>query len=166
MVCDSTNVFNEGYSGSEQNVRDELIKLVGEYPDVGISIASFASNIARLESVMLAAKVNGRSVCLVGRSMKRMAGAAKSIGLLSNVDQFITEEEANAIPASHVLYLCTGSQGEPRAALSRIATNEHRNVKFHKGDVVIFSSKVIPGNEVGIYALQNKLSRPRCGNYN
>lgn len=158
MVCDSTNVFNEGYSGSEQNVRDELIKLVGEYPDVGISIASFASNIARLESVMLAAKVNGRSVCLVGRSMKRMAGAAKSIGLLSNVDQFLTEEEANAIPASHVLYLCTGSQGEPRAALSRIATNEHRNVKFNKGDVVIFSSKVIPGNEMGIYALQNNLA--------
>jgi len=87
-----------------------------------------------------------------------MVGAAKSIGMLSGVDQFITEDEANAIPASHVLYLCTGSQGEPRAALSRIANSEHRNVKFHKGDVVIFSSKVIPGNEVSIYALQNKLA--------
>ena len=158
MVCDSTNVFSEGFSGSEQNVRKELVKLVGEYPNVGISIASFASNIARLESVMIAAKLNGRSVCLVGRSMKRMAGAAKSIGMLSGIDQFITEDEANAIPASHVLYLCTGSQGESRAALSRIANHEHRNVKFHKGDVVIFSSKVIPGNEVNIYALQNKLA--------
>jgi len=153
MVCDSTNVFSPGYAGSEDGVRDELIKLVGEYAGKGVAVASFASNVARLESVMMAAKANDRSVCLVGRSMKRMTAAAKSIGLLKDVGHMIDEDDARSMPAAHVLYLCTGSQGEPRAALSRIAAGEHRNVKFHKGDVVIFSSKIIPGNEKGIFAL-------------
>jgi len=90
--------------------------------------------------------------------MKRMTAAAKSVGMLSQVGRLISEDEARAMPAAHVLYLCTGSQGEPRAALSRIAAGEHRSVKFHKGDVVIFSSKIIPGNEKGIFALQNALA--------
>jgi len=158
MVCDSTNVFSPGYAGSEDGVRDELIKLVGEYAGKGVAVASFASNVARLESVMMAAKANDRSVCLVGRSMKRMTAAAKSVGLLKDVGHMIDEDDARSMPAAHVLYLCTGSQGEPRAALSRIAAGEHRNVKFHKGDVVIFSSKIIPGNEKGIFALQNALA--------
>ena len=142
-VCDSTNVFSPGYAGSEDGVRDELIKLVGEYAGKGVAVASFASNVARLESVMMAAKANDRSVCLVGRSMKRMTAAAKSIGLLADVGHMIDEDDARSMPAAHVLYLCTGSQGEPRAALSRIAEGTHRNVKFHKGDVVIFSSKTV-----------------------
>ena len=158
MVCDSTNVFSPGYAGSEDGVRDELIKLVGEYAGKGVAVASFASNVARLESVMMAAKANDRSVCLVGRSMKRITAAAKSIGLLKGVGHIIDEDDARSMPSAHVLYLCTGSQGEPRAALSRIAAGEHRNVKFHKGDVVIFSSKIIPGNEKGIFALQNALA--------
>ena len=158
MVCDSTNVFSPGYAGSEEGVREELTKLVGEYDGKGVAVASFASNVARLESVMMAAKDNDRSVCLVGRSMRRMTAAAKSIGLLEGVGHLIDEDEAASMPAAHVLYLCTGSQGEPRAALSRIAAGEHRNVRFHKGDAVIFSSKVIPGNEKGIFALQNALA--------
>lgn len=158
MICDSTNVFSPGYAGSEAGVREELTKLIGEYKGKGVAVASFASNVARLESVMMAAKENERSVCLVGRSMHRMTRAAKSVGLLSGVGAFVEEETAANMPQEHVLYLCTGSQGEPRAALSRIANNDHRNVKFHKGDVVIFSSKIIPGNEVGIFALQNALA--------
>ena len=158
MICDSTNVFTPGEAGSEEGVRAELTKLIAEYDGRGVAVASFASNVARLESVMLAARENNRSVCLIGRSMKRMTAAAKSVGLLSKVGALLTEDEAQAMPSAHVLYLCTGSQGEPRAALSRIASGQHRSVKFHQGDVVIFSSKIIPGNEKGIFALQNALA--------
>ncbi|MGJ8564652.1 MAG: ribonuclease J [Alphaproteobacteria bacterium] len=158
MICDSTNVFSPGFAGSEGGVRQELTKLIGEYKGRGVAVASFASNVARLESVMLAARDNDRSVCLVGRSMHRMTKAAKSVGLLSDVGSIVEEERAADMPQEHVLYLCTGSQGEPRAALSRIANDDHRNVSFRKGDVVIFSSKIIPGNEKGIFALQNALA--------
>ena len=157
MVCDSTNVFSPGYSGSEDGVRDELVKLIGEYDGKAVAVATFASNVGRLESIMEAAKQNNRSVCLIGRSMKRMTGAAKSIGLLGEYT-IVDEDMAAQLPQGHVLYLVTGSQGEPRAALSRIANGEHRSVRMGKGDVVIFSSKVIPGNEKAIFALQNALA--------
>ncbi len=158
MICDSTNVFTPGVAGSEAGVRDELIKLIGEYEGRGVAVASFASNVARLESVMVAAQKNNRSVCLVGRSMHRMVRAAKSVGMLADVPAIVEEEVAVSLPQEHVLYLCTGSQGEPRAALSRIANNDHRYIKFSSGDAVIFSSKIIPGNEIGIFALQNALA--------
>ncbi len=158
MVCDSTNVFSPGVSGSESGVRDALIKLIGEYRGRGMAVASFASNVARLETVMVAASANERSVCLIGRSMHRMCEAAKAVGLLKQITNMVSEDQASSMPAGHVLYLCTGSQGEPRAALSRIARGDHRTVKFGKGDVVIFSSKIIPGNEKGIFALQNSLA--------
>lgn len=158
MVCDSTNVFSPGVSGSEAGVRDELVKVIGEYKGRGVAVASFASNVARLESVMVAAQKNDRSVSLIGRSMLRMVEAAKAVGLLKTINNIISEDEAASMPSEHVLYLCTGSQGEPRAALTRIANGSHRSVKFGKGDVVIFSSKIIPGNEKGIFALQNSLA--------
>lgn len=158
MICDSTNVFTPGFAGSEAGVRKELTKLISEYDGRGVAVASFASNVARLESVMMAARENNRSVCLVGRSMHRMVGAAKAVGLLDGVGGLLDEQEAMSMPQGNVLYLCTGSQGEPRAALSRIAAGDHRNIKFSKGDVVIFSSKIIPGNDIGIYALQNALA--------
>lgn len=158
MICDSTNVFSPGFSGSEEGVRIELTKLIGEHKSKGLAVATFASNVARLQSIMYAAKENNRSVCLIGRSMKRMTAAAKAVGMLEDVGHILSEEEASAMPAGHVLYLCTGSQGEPRAALSRIAEGSHRTVKFKSGDVVIFSSKIIPGNELGIFALQNALA--------
>ena len=158
MICDSTNVFSPGESGSEEGVRKELRQLIGEFDGKSIAVATFASNVARLQSVMYAARENNRSVCLIGRSMKRMTAAAKAVGLLSDVGHILSEEEASAMPVGHVLYLCTGSQGEPRAALSRIAEGSHRSVKFKSGDVVVFSSKIIPGNEKAIFALQNALA--------
>jgi ribonuclease J len=158
MICDSTNVFSPGEAGSEEGVREELGKVIAEFAGQGVAVAAFASNVARLESVMLAARDNDRSVCLVGRSMRRMVGAAKSVGLLKNIGELLSEDEAQALPSQHVLYLCTGSQGEPRAALSRIASGQHRSVKFKEGDAVIFSSKIIPGNDKNIFALQNALA--------
>ncbi|WP_416374864.1 ribonuclease J [Maricaulis sp.] len=158
MVCDSTNVFSPGESGSEGDVREELIKVVGECKTGKVAIASFASNVARLQSSIEAAEANGRRVCLVGRSMHRMTAAAKAVGMLKHVKDFVSEEEAASFPASKILYLCTGSQGEPRAALSRIAAGNHRNVSLSTDDTVIFSSRVIPGNELGIFELQNQLA--------
>ena len=158
IICDSTNAMSPGRAGSEADVRKELERQIGLYRGKAIAVASFASNVARLESVMLAAKKHNRSVCLVGRSMRRMVAASKAVGLLSSVGALLEEDEAANMPQEHVLYLCTGSQGEPRAALSRIASDTHRNVKLRRGDVVIFSSKIIPGNEKGIFALQNSLA--------
>jgi ribonuclease J len=157
MVCDSTNVFVEGVAGSEAEVRDALRPLVGQLTGK-VAVACFASNVARMDSVARAAEANGRRVCLVGRSMHRMAAAAKSVGLMQGLQPFITEHEANALPKNGVLYLCTGSQGEPRAALARIADGTHPHVALGAGDACIFSSRVIPGNEVPIRNLQNKLA--------
>jgi len=157
LVCDSTNVFTEGVSGSEGDVREELIKLVGEQTG-RVAVAAFASNVARMETAIRAAEANDRRVCLVGRSMHRMAAAAKHVGLLADAQPFVDEEDAAHFPKEKILYLCTGSQGEPRAALSRIAEGSHRNVTLSRGDSAIFSSRVIPGNEIGIFELQNKLA--------
>ena len=156
MVCDSTNVFVEGESGSEADVRNALIKLIGSLHGK-VAVACFASNVARLDSAVRAAEAAGRSVCLVGRSMHRITAAAKSVGLLKDA-VFISEADANQLPDDQVLYLCTGSQGEPRAALSRIAEGTHPHVKLSGGDSCIFSSRVIPGNEIPIRNLQNKLA--------
>ncbi len=157
MVCDSTNVFTEGESGSEAGVKENLTKLVGEQKGK-VAIAAFASNVARLDTAIRAAEANGRRVCLVGRSMHRMTQAAKAVGLLADVQPFVEEEEAGYFPDDSILYLCTGSQGEPRAALSRIAEGTHRHVTLGKGDTVIFSSRIIPGNERGIFDLMNRLA--------
>jgi len=123
-----------------------------------VAVACFASNVARMDSVARAAKANGRRVCLVGRSMHRMAAAAKSVGLMADLDPFITEQEAGHFPANEVLFLCTGSQGEPRAALARIAEGTHPHVSLGAGDSCVFSSRVIPGNEIPIRNLQNSLA--------
>ncbi len=157
MVCDSTNVFTEGESGSEAGVRKNLTELVGEQ-EGRVAIAAFASNVARLETAIKAAEANDRRVCLVGRSMHRMTTAAKAVGLLADVRDFVEEEEAGYFPPDKICYLCTGSQGEPRAALSRIAEGSHRNVTLGAGDTVIFSSRIIPGNERGIFDLMNRLA--------
>ena len=157
MVCDSTNVFTKGESGSEAGVRKNLIELVGELKG-RVAIASFASNVARMETAIVAAEANDRRVCLAGRSMHRMAAAAKAVGMLKNVKPFIDENDAAQFPAEKILYLCTGSQGEPRAALSRVANGDHRSINLTSGDTVIFSSRVIPGNEASIFELQNLLA--------
>lgn len=156
MVCDSTNVFEEGEAGSEAIARDALREAVA-LQDGRVAITAFASNVARVQSACHAAIANERSVCLVGRSMLRMVDAARSVGLLREFD-FLEPERAASLPARHVLYLCTGSQGEPRAALTRIARGDHPDVRLGPGDAVIFSSRVIPGNEKTIGALQNMLA--------
>ena len=157
MVCDSTNVFVDGHAGSESEVRDKLIPLIGSLTGK-VAVACFASNVARMDSVARAAEANGRRVCLVGRSMHRMSAAAKSVGLMKGLQPFITDGEAAHFPPDKVLYLCTGSQGEARAALSRIADGSHHTVSLGAQDSCIFSSRQIPGNEVPIRNLQNKLA--------
>jgi ribonuclease J len=156
MVCDSTNVFVEGEAGSEAGVRERLAELIAAKRGK-VAVTAFASNVARVESAMLAAKVCGRTPCLVGRSMHRIVAAAKSVGMLKNAPECIGEDSAGSLPDEKVLFLCTGSQGESRAALSRIAAGEHRHVALRNGDTVIFSSRVIPGNESAIHALQARL---------
>ncbi len=157
MVCDSTNVFVEGESGSESGVQAHLEDLLSQARG-RVAITAFASNVARVETIARAAHACGRSVCLVGRSMHKITNAAKSVGLLQGLPDFIREEDASLLPAENVLYLCTGSQGEPRAALARIASGGHRHVTLGAGDTVIFSSRVIPGNEAGIFSLYNLLA--------
>lgn len=157
MVCDSTNVFVDGHAGSEADVRTALIPLIGSLKGK-VAVACFASNVARMDSIIRAAEANGRRVCLVGRSMLRMAAAAKSVGLMEDLKPFVSESEAGYFPPEAILYLCTGSQGEPRAALARIADGTHPHVNLGAGDACIFSSRVIPGNEIAIRNLQNKLT--------
>jgi len=156
MVCDSTNVFEEGEAGSEGSARAALIQAVAEQRG-RVAITSFASNVARVQSACEAARANNRSVCLVGRSMLRIVGAAQSVGLLKDHD-FMDPEDAAELPPQQVLYLCTGSQGEPNAALARIARGDHPSVRLGQGDTVIFSSRVIPGNERAIGEIQNQLA--------
>ncbi len=157
MVCDSTNVFVEGTAGSEADVRATLNRLIGSLHGK-IAVACFASNVARMDSAIRAGLANGRRACLVGRSMLRMAAAAQSVGLLKGLPPFLSDNEAGRFGDEDVIYLCTGSQGEPRAALSRIADGTHPHVKLGAGDHCIFSSRIIPGNEVPIRNLQNKLA--------
>ena len=122
-------------------------------------MACFASNVARLETIARAAQANGRDVVLVGRSLVRIDGAARENGYLADVPAFIGEEDCGHIPDDKVVIVCTGSQGEPRAALWRIANDEHPNVTLSDGDTVIFSSRIIPGNEAAIGRLHNQLVR-------
>ena len=157
MVCDSTNVFVDGHAGSEADVRVAMTDLIAGLKGK-VAVACFASNVARMDSVIRAAEAAGRRVALVGRSMHRMAAAAKSVGLMSDIKEFLTEPQAAGFPKDKVLYLCTGSQGEPRAALFRIADGTHQSVRLGAGDSVVFSSRVIPGNEVPIRNLQNRLA--------
>ena len=157
MVCDSTNVFVDGEAGSEAGVRAQMNALVSTLKG-RVAVACFASNVARMHTAIHAAQANGRQVCLVGRSMIRMAAAAAHVGLFRDIAPFVSEQVAGSLPHDKVLYLCTGSQGEGRAALSRIADNSHPHVRLGKGDHCIFSSRVIPGNEVPIRNLQNALA--------
>ena len=155
MVCDSTNVLVEGTAGSEAEVREKLTEVIKNCTGK-VAVTAFASNVARVETALKAARAAGRTPILVGRSMHRIFNAAQSVGLLQDVPQVADEDEASTLPDENVLFLCTGSQGEQRAALSRIARGEHRNVVLRHGDTVIFSSRVIPGNEMAIHQLYDQ----------
>jgi ribonuclease J len=157
MVCDSTNALRPGESGSEADVRRTLINLVGRCEQRAV-IACFASNVARVASAAAAAAAHDRHAALVGRSLWRIEHAARETGYLEGVPPFLTDEEAAFLPRDKVLLICTGSQGEPRSALARIADDDHPQIVLEEGDTVIFSSRIIPGNERAIGRLQNKLA--------
>jgi ribonuclease J len=157
LVCDSTNALVAGSSGSEATVRENLTALIGTLKG-RVAVTGFASNVARLDTIARAATVHGRRIALVGRSMQKMVSAARETGYLKDFPTILDETDVADMPAHKVLYLCTGSQGEPRAALARIANDSHPHVHLAEGDTVIFSSRVIPGNELGIAEIQNKLA--------
>ncbi len=156
-VCDSTNALVQGHSGSEARVRQALSALIGSLKG-RVAVTAFASNIARIDSVAKAAREHGREIALVGRSMHKLVAAAKETGYLADFPPTLDEADAAQLPPRRVCYICTGSQGEPRAALARIAAGDHPNVALGSGDAVIFSSRIIPGNELAIFELHNKLS--------
>ena len=158
VIGDSTNVFVEGVSGSEADLLDRLSDVIGRVKGK-VAVACFASNVARLQTIFHAAAAQGRAVALVGRSLWRINAAARETGYLTDLPDFLEPEEMAAMEDGEILYICTGSQGEPRAALTRIAAGDHRSVSLGEGDAAIFSSRIIPGNELAIGRLHNALVR-------
>ncbi|TAJ25154.1 MAG: ribonuclease J [Reyranella sp.] len=156
MVCDSTNVFVEGEAGSEATVRANLGKLVRGRKG-RVAVTCFASNLARVESIALAAVAAGRHPVLSGRALQRMVESAQECGYLLDFPECVPEQQAGFLPRDKVLFICTGSQGEPRASMAKLANNEHRDLVLEAGDTAIFSSRVIPGNERSVGRLQNAL---------
>tara|TARA_R110000782_G_scaffold78293_3_gene155840 strand:- start:28732 stop:30372 length:1641 start_codon:yes stop_codon:yes gene_type:complete len=156
LVCDSTNVFNEDASGSEGSVRDGLMEVV-KAAKGRVVVTTFASNAARLQTLGEVAKACGRQLCVAGRSLDRIISVAKSCGYLRDFPPLIDWDEAMDLPGRDVLIIATGGQGESRAALARIAGDSHP-IKLGASDLVVFSSKQIPGNEIAIGRIQNALA--------
>ncbi len=156
MVCDSTNVFSRGRSGSEGAVRDSLKELLQNRPG-RIAVTTFASNLARLETLFEVASHLERRLCLIGRSLHRFTAAAHENGYLQYAADLVDEREAGYLPRDKVMYVCTGCQGEVRGAMARIAFDQHPHVALSPGDLVVFSSKIIPGNERTLFRLHNEL---------
>jgi ribonuclease J len=158
MVCDSTNAMVEGHSGSEADVRQSLSVLLRGLRG-RVAVTCFASNVARVESIAQAAHDCGRSVAVVGRSLRNLDAAARECGYLKGIPPFLGEDDIDDVPDDNILILITGSQGEPRSALARVAIDTHKHVALGEGDTVIFSSRVIPGNERAIGTVQDNLVR-------
>ncbi len=156
LVCDSTNVFNEGSSGSEGEVRENLVKIIDKCPSMAV-VTTFASNLARLDSIIHAGQKAGRKVCLTGRSLHRIMAAARETGYLSDIQPLIDERSISKYKRKDLLVIATGCQGEHMAATTKMATNNHQSISLAKGDTVIFSSKIIPGNDKKIFKLFNIL---------
>jgi ribonuclease J len=156
MICDSTNVFSEGRAGSESDVRESLLKIISNLKKK-IIVTTFASNVARMETVFYCAQKSNRQISLVGRSMHRIYKAARQCGYLQNLIEPIDPRDAKNISREKIIYLCTGSQGEPMGAMKRITSGIHPDVFLEKDDTVIFSSKIIPGNEKKLYAMHNEI---------
>ena len=156
MICDSTNVFSIGRAGSEADVRKSMLKVMSQQKK-RILVTSFASNVARMETVFDCAKKIGRNISLVGRSMHRIYKAARQCGYLQDVIEPMDPRDAKKLSRDKIVYLCTGSQGEPMGALNRISNFTHPDVFIEKDDTVIFSSKIIPGNVRKHYNVHNKL---------
>jgi ribonuclease J len=158
MICDSTNAMVEGHSGSEKDVSQVLTALIRGLRG-RVAVTCFASNVARMESIARAAAAAGRSVALVGRSLRNIDAAARECGYLKSLPPFLREDDVDDLPDENVLMLITGSQGEPRSALARVALDTHPRIALGEGDTVIFSSRVIPGNERAITTVQDNLVR-------
>jgi ribonuclease J len=158
IISDSTNIFTTTHSGSEADVATSLEALIEDLPG-RVAVTCFASNIARLQSVIKAGEAAGRHIALVGRSLANYIDAAREAGYLKDIPDLIPEDNIGAIPDENLLLLVTGSQGEPRSALARIAADSHRHAVLGEGDTVIFSSRMIPGNERAIMAMQDGLAR-------
>ena len=156
IVCDSTNANVQGFSGSEFSLEKQLSRLIKESKN-RIFISMFASNVERILTIINLAKKYGRSIGLVGRSMWRMTDAARKVGYLDESLNLLSEKNLRDIPDNKFLAICTGSQGEPLGALNRLASNNHSYLSLKKNDTIIFSSRKIPGNEVSINNLMNKL---------
>jgi ribonuclease J len=156
LVCDSTNVFVDAPSGSELGVREGLDDVIQE-ADSRVLVTTFASNAARLKTLGHVAQDTGRQVCIAGRSLDRILRVSKSVGYLTDFPETIDFDEAMRLPRHEVMIIATGGQGEQRAALARIAFEQHK-LKLDRGDLVIFSSKQIPGNEIAIGRIQNELA--------
>ncbi|MGE4528716.1 MAG: ribonuclease J [Rhodospirillaceae bacterium] len=157
VVGDSTNAQVAGHSGSEADVRTALTREIAKCKG-RVAVGCFASNAARVESIAKAARAAGRDVCLLGRSLHRVVEACETIGQPLDIGPLISEADAGYIPDDRILFIATGSQGEPRAALARISGATHPNVKLGEGDTVIFSSRVIPGNERAVLDVQNRFA--------
>jgi len=157
IVCDSTNAMSDGRSGSEADVRDSLLALCAGHPG-RIAVSTFASNVARIGTVAEVARQHGRHLVLAGLSLWRNVAAAQETGYLHDLGPLLEAEEGAYLPPDKVLFLCTGCQGEARGAMSRIASGQHPHIVLDPGDVAIFSSKIIPGNERAIGRLHNALA--------
>ncbi|MFZ9500845.1 MAG: ribonuclease J [Beijerinckiaceae bacterium] len=158
LICDSTNILRDGESPSESDVGEHLAKLIMEAP-ARVVVTTFASNVARLRSVGLAAKRAGRTVVIAGRAMERVVTVARQNGYLEGAPEFYSVDSFGNLPRDQIVLLATGSQGEPRAAMARIAEDDHPAVRLARGDRVIFSSRPIPGNERPINSIVNNLVR-------
>ena len=160
MVGDSTNAMVEGRTGSEAEAEAGLREVIAAATS-RVAVTCFSSNVARIQSIIRAAQANDRSVAVVGRALKRAISAAQEVGYLRDLPDFVPEEDIDLLPRNNIVIICTGTQGEPRAAMAKIAAGAHESVKLEKGDTVVYSSRQIPGNEPAIARVQDALIRRR-----
>ncbi len=156
LVCDSTNAMREGDSPSEEQVGEGLRGVIEAAPG-RVAVTTFSSNVGRIRSIMEASRDAGRQVLVLGSSMRRVINVASELGYLDGLPEVVSEEDYGYIPRENIVVLCTGSQGEPRAALAKLARDEMRSVALSPGDTVVYSSRVIPGNEKAILETKNQL---------
>jgi len=156
LICDSTNAMREGESPSEQAVGVGLRGVIEKAPG-RVAVTTFSSNVGRIRSIAEAARDTGRQVLVLGRSLKRMVSVASELGYMEGIPEFIAEEDYGFIPRQNLVIICTGSQGESRAALAKLARDEMKTVALSPGDIVVFSSRTIPGNEKPILEIKNQL---------
>ncbi|MCB1519893.1 MAG: ribonuclease J [Hyphomicrobiaceae bacterium] len=161
LVCDSTNAMRDGRSPSEQEIADSLTAIIKK-ANRCVAVTTFSSNVARIKAVADAARASGRTLVVAGRAMHRVIQVAKETGYLPEDFRHLDQQQFKFQDRNSVVLLCTGSQGEPRAAVARMADNEHPDISMARGDLIIFSSRTIPGNEKSVTRIQNALARRGC----